>query len=316
MFMPDQTPRRLTRRTLAAGATALGAAASLRGRAGAHLEAVASPDATPSPDSPALLLRMEPFGGTQPPELQLIAMPDFSLFDDGSIYRLGPVIAVFPPAALPNVTRMQVSASAIAAIMGEARAAGLDQPLTVPNEPLSAESPSHRFLFNDHGTMVESRVWGLNVDAEQAPDWGDEALAQHQALRSFAAYLANLPMSLPAEDLLEQEMPIDPDRLQVLSFEASPDLALASGVPNFDQPPLEWPLATSLEERSTPLELDPEPGLPALGCVEIGGADAQAVVETSRQGDLLSPWLDDGTTYGVLLKPLLPDQRGCLPPNP
>lgn len=252
----------------------------------------------------------------QPAELQLIAMPEFSLFEDGAIYRLGPVIAIYPPAALPNLTKMRVSQAAIDAIMDEARKAGLEQPLRVPDQSMTDTIPAHRFLFNDDGTLVESLVWGLMIDAVQAPDWGEEALAQQQALRSLAAYLSNIPFNLPAEDLLEQELPIDPDRLQVLSFEATADLALESGLPNLDQPPLEWPLATSLAELSSPFEPETGADLPAISCVEIAGEDARAVVETSRQGDLLSPWVDNGITYGLLLKPLLPDQSGCQPPAP
>ena len=42
-----------------------------------------------------------------PAGFALIAVPEFSIFDDGTIYGLGPQLAVFPPPVLPNLTRTQ-----------------------------------------------------------------------------------------------------------------------------------------------------------------------------------------------------------------
>jgi hypothetical protein len=305
--------RRISRRALAGAALLVGTTATLGRSAQSQYQPVASPQVTPAFGRPTLLLRIESFGETTPPEMQLIAMPMFSLFDDGSIYRLGPVIAIYPPPALPNVTRMRISLDAVTAIMERARDAGLDQARDVPNPSMSDGVASIRIRFNDDGQFVDSTTWGLFTDVGLPPAWDEETLAAYEALRDIVSFLVNVPTNLSAGDLLEPEIPVDPERLQVVSFVATPDLTLPSLAPDLQQPPLTWPLSTPLAAISTPYDAAAAAGLPEPGCIEISGADARAVVATAREGNLLSPWIDGDVTYGLLLKPLLPDQTGCSP---
>ncbi len=319
--MPVRSPHTFSRRSLAVGSAALSATAMMGHAVQADERPGASPAASPVSGSPTLLLRMETVGGPNAPmrppsavmtgpERPLGAVPEFSLYDDGSIYRLGPVIAIFPPPALPNVTRMRVSAHAVETIVERARLAGLDQPRNVTNPTLQDDALLTRFRFLAGDRYQISVVWGIFTEAEPLPDWDEATVTAYQQLRELASYLANLPFNLPEEDLLDQEIPIDPDRLQVIAFETSAAQPLPVDIVDPEQPPLTWPLSTPLAELTTPY--DPNAGLlPEGGCAVITGADAQSVIETSRQGNLLSPWVDDDTTYGVLLTPLLPDQRGC-----
>jgi hypothetical protein len=303
----------ISRRSLMGGSGAVSAMAVLRHKVQAEEHPGASPAASPVADRPSLLLRMDTGSDSSKPESQLTAVPWFSLYDDGSIYRLGPVIAIFPPPALANVTRMRVSDSAVNTIKERARESGLDQPRLVPNPTMSSEGSAVQFLFNDGDRIVLSSAWGIFTDTDRPPEWDVATYAAWQQLRDFASYLANLPINLSEEDLLEQEAPIDPQRLQVIAFEASPSVSLSSDIPDLAQPPLTWPLSSPLAELA-PFPDVSVSGLSEPGCAVLTGADARAVVETSRQGNLLSPWVDDNTTYGVLLTPLLPDQAGCETP--
>jgi len=308
--MPARSPHAFSRRSLTAGVAALGAVTLAGFTARAEEEPGASPDASPSTDHPTLLLRMNSGLVSSKPELQLTAVPDFSLYDDGSIYRLGPVIAIYPPPALPNLTRMRVSANAVEIIREQARDAGLDQPNMIRNPTMHDDFPPTNFLFNTGDRIVLSSAWGLFADVDRPPEWDDATYAVWQRLRDFASYLTNLPFNLPNEALLEPEMPIDPERLQIIAFDASPDRPSSSGIPDLDQPAIPWPLSTPLAELA-PFDDAVVSGLAGPRCTVVTGADARSVVEASRQGNLLSPWIDGDGTYGVLLTPLLPDQTGC-----
>jgi hypothetical protein len=303
----------ISRRALAAGAALAGGAVSFRRPARSQEAAAASPEATPAAERPALLLRFEAIGGNVTPEMKLIAMPEFSLYDDGSMYRLGPVIAIFPPPALPNVTRMRIAPDGVTAIMERARAAGLDQPRNVPN-PMEQEGiASIRIRFNDDGQVIDSTTFGLFTDIGLDVDWDASTRAAFKAMGDLLTYLVNLPAELPAHALLEPEIPVDPERLQIVSFEAMPDSVLPSVGPDLNQPPLTWPLSTPLAEISSPYEPGADAGLSDPVCVELSAADVESVVATAREGNLMSPWIDGDATYGLLLKPLLPDMAGCAP---
>jgi hypothetical protein len=89
---------------------------------------------------------------------------------------------------------------------------------------------------------------------------------------------------------------------------------MVSGTPNSEATPLVWPL-------SMPLDMiagsgADEDGIPKSACIELTGDDVSAVIEVTKQGDQESPWKDPGDMaepplYGVLFKPLLPDQTPC-----
>lgn len=305
--------RSLSRRGFAAGGALVGATAAFghfRRFAGAIS---ATPAASPTAEQPVpnLLVRMETTGG-RPPELDLIAPPDFSLYDDGSVYRLGPVIAIFPPPALPNITRALLSPEGVARIVERARVAGLDEAREFPNPTMNDQGPVVRFFFREGDELVETTVWGATWSSERPPDWDDETWSAFEAVREFVSATQALWGEVDEAEVLEPELPVDLDRLQVIAFEASPDLVLESGIPNLEAPPVAWPLATPLAEIATPIEQITDSALPALTCVELSGEDAAAVIAAARTGDLLSPWSSGDTLYGVLLKPLLPDQTGCV----
>ena len=208
-----------------------------RAKANRHIEGTpeASPQATPA-SGPSLLLRMESSGGLMPMEYVAVQMPEFSLYDDGSLYRLGPTIAIYPPAALPNLTRMRLSQEGIDAIMEQAKAAGLEHSQSVTNT-MVMDAPTTVFTFNDNGTMVKTTAGPLIPDAPIPPDWDEQDTTTYNNLLDLKAFLSGIDASLPEGSVLEPDVPIDPERLQIVSFVPDPAQPLASNVPDLEQPP-------------------------------------------------------------------------------
>jgi hypothetical protein len=302
-----------SRRTLAIGIAAAAGLLALGDRAKAHRHTESTPEASPMATpaaGPSLLLRMESSGGLMPMEYVAVQMPEFSLYDDGSLYRLGPTIAIYPPAALPNLTRMRLSQAGIDAIVEQAKAAGLEHSQSVANT-MVMDAPTTVFTYNDHGTMVKTTAGALISDAPIPPDWDEQDTTTYNNLLNLRAFLSGIDGSLPEGSVLEPDVPIDPERLQIVSFVPDPAQPLASNVPDPEQPPVEWPLSTPLADLGAPyLKMSGE-AIPPMNCAELSGDDLEKVVAASRTGNFTSPWTDDGVTYGLLMRPLLPDEVSC-----
>jgi len=74
--------------------------------------------------------------------------------------------------------------------------------------------------------------------------------------------------------------------------------------PSLTEPPVRWPLTPSLASFGTPASgyrCGPVTG--KNWAVHLGPAAARATA--------ISPWISDGVRYGLVLRPLLPDESGC-----
>lgn len=302
------------RHTVALGLAAAASLLALGDRARAQRQTESTPEATPqaTPEAgPKLLLRVEWSGGLMPMEYVAVQMPQFSLFDDGTLFRLGPTIAIYPPPALPNVTRMRINQAGIDAIMERAQQAGLNQAQSIANT-MVMDAPTTIFTYNDNGTLVKTTAGALIADAPLPSDWDAATIDIYNNLLDLQAFLSGVDAHLPAGAVIEQNMPIAPDRLQVVSFVANPEQPLPSGVPDLNQPPIAWPLSIALADFGAPWLALGGASQP-MHCAEISGEDAAAVVAAAQTGNFNSPWTDDGVTYGLLMRPLLPDEAPCGP---
>lgn len=302
------------RHTVALGLAAAASLLALGDRARAQRQTESTPEATPqaTPEAgPKLLLRVEWSGGLMPMEYVAVQMPQFSLFDDGTLFRLGPTIAIYPPPALPNVTRMRINQAGIDAIMERAQQAGLNQAQSIANT-MVMDAPTTIFTYNDNGTLVKTTAGALIADAPLPSDWDAATIDIYNNLLDLQAFLSGVDTHLPAGAVIEQNMPIAPDRLQVVSFVANPEQPLPSGVPDLNQPPIAWPLSIALADFGAPWLALGGASQP-MHCAEISGEDAAAVVAAAQTGNFNSPWTDDGVTYGLLMRPLLPDEAPCGP---
>jgi hypothetical protein len=263
------------------------------------------PGGTPAPSPPdvqlpaepaALVLQVAHTGGFVTPDALASRLPLVSVYADGRVFAQGPVAAIYPGFAWPNVQVRQVPPEQVQDLVDRALAAGVADTADLGTPPL-ADAPSTRF------TVVTAEETFVREAYALAEAVGSEGLTEEQ--RSARAELSSL-----LDELTRVAQPGDGSP-QV--YEPSAVAAVVrpwtapeddgSGL-DFAGPPLPWP--------GPPLPGEPLGPLPDLTCVTASGEQAAAVREAAGDASVLTPWSSaDGTTWSVTFRPLLPDETGC-----
>ncbi len=259
------------------------------------------PTGIPGIDHPTgqdeLVLRMQTGGGFVPPTFTLQSVPGFSLFGDGRLIQEGPMIEIYPGPALPNLQVTRLTEEAVQAILEEADKAGLLGHDASYDNMCIADAPTTTFTVVADGATHTVSAYALGTDTGADACEGKDAEAR-AALQAFAEKLGNLESWLPqgsmgpSEEYTPTEM-----RVYVQPYQGDPEL---------DQATVEWPLATPLETFG-----DPDPNLTDIRCGVVSGADLDALLPLASSANELTPWTSDGTSYGLLFRPLLPDEHTC-----
>jgi hypothetical protein len=158
--------------------------------------------APPVPAGPALptgpdelVLQVEHTGGFVPPETLVGRLPIVSVYADGRVLTEGPVIAIHPAPAWPNVQVQEIDRSAVRTLVEHARAAGVEETGDLGRPPL-ADVPSTRFtLATADGTTVREVYALTEVSGLDPADSGltEQQLAARAELRAFLDELTDLP---------------------------------------------------------------------------------------------------------------------------
>ncbi len=262
-------------------------------------EATRPPRAALPADPGALVLRVEYVGGFVTPETTLTRLPMYSLYADGRFLTDGPVAAVHPGPALPNVLVQTLEAGTVQDLADRALAAGVadDDDLGSPN---LADVPSTRFTLVTADGIHVREVYAL----------ADQGLGQEQVADGLTAEQragrAELRELMATLDGLSQQQP-RPEGYLATSVVAlarpwtAPQGTLDQGLG--PATPVPWP--------GPPLPGAPA-GVPELGCIEATGDQAAAVLAAAAGADRLTPWATpDGALWAVTFRPLLPDESGC-----
>jgi hypothetical protein len=261
----------------------------------------------PRPELPAdpgaLVLRVEQVGGFVTPETNLSRVPVYSLYADGRLITDGPVPAIYPGPALPNVQVQVVDAATVQELADRALAAGVAETTDLGAPPL-ADVPSTRFTLVTAAETHVREVYALGVGPPRGePDDGltEEQRAGRAELQDLLAALADVgqqpgPGGVPA---------VEGYAATAVAAIARPWSAPADDVAAGLAPdPVPWP--------GPPLPGVPVGGLPVLGCVTATGDQAAAVLGAARTANALTPWsTPDGALWSVTFRPLLPDESDC-----
>jgi hypothetical protein len=258
-----------------------------------------SPAAQVPADPDALVLRVEFTGGFVTPETTAGRLPVASVYGDGRVIVEGPVAAIYPGFAWPNVQVLDIGREGVQDLADRALAAGVAETADLGMPPL-ADAASTRFtLVTDDGTHVRE-VYALSESAG-LPDSGLTAEQEdsRQELRDLFDAVTDLALSEVGEPVPQ---PWTPEAVAgvvrpwtVPDDEVAQDLAPA---------PVAWP--------GPPLPGEPLGSFPDLSCVTATGEQAAAVIAAAQDANVLTPWLSpDGTRWSVLFRPLLPDESGC-----
>ncbi|WP_369134524.1 hypothetical protein [Modestobacter sp. I12A-02662] len=276
------------------GARTAAATALLLVLAGCARPGADGADGGPSSASPYgpddLVLQLSWTGGFVTPEMLAGRLPLVSVYGDGRVISEGPVIAIHPAPALPNLQVREIGGSAVQDLVDRALEAGVGDTTDLGTPPV-ADLPSTRFTVSTGLETIQREVYALTVPEDQQSGLTEEQLAARAELRAFADELTGLSY--------ETTQPYEFTTLAALVMPYTPpeEEELA-------QPDVPWPGPA----------LPGEPFEPALGlsCVVAAGEDASAVRTAARAANALTPWVaPDGVRWSLTFRPMLPHETGC-----
>jgi hypothetical protein len=252
----------------------------------------------PSPQLPtepsAVVLRVEQVGGFTTPQELAARPPVVSVHADGRVFGLGPMAAIYPAFAWPNVQVRQVSAEQVRDLVDRALAAGIAD-RTDPGEPPLADATTTRFTLVTATDRYVREVYALS-EGVGAGGLTGEQLAVREELRSLLDELQEVAQ--PHDGSPEVYEP------HAIAAVVTPWTAPEDAGPgiDFSGDPQAWP--------GPPL-----PGEtigPDVGCVVATGEQATAVRAAAGGANVRTPWATpDGALWSVTFRPLLPDETGC-----
>lgn len=245
--------------------------------------------------SDELVVRWEYAGGFVPIQYELSRIPSWSLYGDGRVIVEGPQIEIYPGPALPNLLVFRLSEDGVQAILRAAREAGLMEGDAHYPMPCVADAPTTVFTVTAEGRTSVVRADALDLGPTSCPGVDEEARAK---LAGFQRKLGDLASWLP-EGSIGTEEPYQPTevRVYVLPYQRQPDAP---------QEPVIWPLPTPLSRFGEPFT-----GLEDARCGVVTGAELEALRPLFERANQLTPWESDGERFGLILRPLLPNEHGC-----
>jgi hypothetical protein len=256
-----------------------------------------SPDAPAEPAGDGLVLEVAHVGGFVTPQMLVGRLPQVAVYADGRAITQGPVIAIYPGPALPNLQVQELAPEEVQDLVDRALAAGVGEDIDY-GRPTIADAPSTRItLVTDEGTQV-TEVYALSEALSPGPG-GDEpppGLTEGQiAARAELQQLIEDITSAATSDT--GEFTADAIAAVVTEWTSTDD-----GLPPPE--PMPWP--------GPPLPGEPVDERLGVSCVAARGEAADAVLEAARDANQNTPWTsDDGTRWSLILRPLLPHESGC-----
>jgi hypothetical protein len=247
-----------------------------------------------------LVLRVETGGGFTAPDYQLRTIPQFSLYGDGSIITPGPQIEIYPPPALPAIQAQPVSEDGVQAILAAALDAGVDTgvDMTDMGSTMIADAPTTTFTISVNGASNSFGVYALGMGSGACPKgMAATECEARTALSSFVRKLGRLDGWLPSGSLGETAT-FEPTGSRVYVGDVRHDAQLPQQKVAW---PLEPPLASFGDDTGT-----------GYRCGVVTGSDWITTLQPAAAGtNELTPWTSEGTAYGLVFRPLLPDETGC-----
>lgn len=231
----------------------------------------------------ALVLRVAYTGGYVTPETTVSRLPLVSVYSDGRVVTEGPVPAIYPGPAWPNVQVADLPDGGVQELVDAALAAGVAETGDLGEPPLADAATTRFTLVTDGETHVRD-VYALDFT-----DGGYTAEQQsaRDALTDLVERLTVLDGGTAA---------YEPTAVAAIASPYTPGDATLP-----DRSPVEWPGP----------DLPGETVGPGVACVLATGEQTAAVTTAARDADGLTPWTSGGQQWAVTFRPLLPDEQDC-----
>jgi hypothetical protein len=260
--------------------------------AGASPSSSASASSGPQGDADGLVLRSESYGGFVPPDRTVGSLPAVSVYADGRVITDGPVPAIYPGPALPNIQVQQVSPELVQALVTEGQTAGVRSGVDF-GRPNVADAPTTRVTVVKDGYTQSVAVEALQ---EGRPDDPQLTGPQREARTKLGAFVRKL-----------NELPGKSGMGTPVAYDAAAVAVLAR------------PWTDPGTDASSPAKAWPGPALPGtylnpsfkIGCVVVTGAEKTEVLAAAKDATQITPWTVGKDKYLITFRPLLPDEEGC-----
>jgi hypothetical protein len=242
-----------------------------------------------------LILRLAIDGGFVAPGYILTRMPIVALYGDGRVIVGGPVIEIYPGPLLPNLRQLHVTPAEIQRILAAADADGLLGPDASYMATNIADAGTSTFT-----TIVDGKTHSIGAYALGEGGTIDDAAATaaRAKLLDFSNIITDLSKLL-GRTLSDADAYVPTEMRVFVGPVPGTD-------PNFPNPQVvTWPLT-----------VDPKSGQattnPGLTCLAVGGADLTAFLKVATGANARTIWSAPSGRFSVSVRPLYPDESGCV----
>lgn len=239
-----------------------------------------------------VVLRVRTAGGFVAPQAAMASLPEVSVYGDGRVVTTGPIPAVYPGPALPNVQLQRIAPAELPGLVHRALDAGVGSGADLGSTHV-ADAPTTTFTVRTVEGVVTTDAPALGVG-------GDDGLtgpqhAARQRLRDLLAALTDLRGTLGA-DAVSRPEPYRPALVAAFAGEWAPGTQ-----PQLPDPPeIAWP--------GPALPGPPLPDRPNVHCLT---TEAAPVLAAAAGANARTPWTSAGARWALQLRPLLPDESSC-----
>jgi hypothetical protein len=255
-------------------------------------QAAASPIAHPR-GADAIVIRVSTGGGFVAPSAMLGSVPSFTLYGDGTVIVPRVVRQVYPGAAMPPLLQVRLPEARVQAVLVRARRAGLLAPRAIDYGNMGAvgvsDAPTTTVRLDAAGRGVVRAAYALGITAGH----GRMTAAQMQARLALTRFLDGLPR-------VRGGTPYVPHAIAVFVGRYNGQAAPGRNT-------VTWPLPVELAGT-------PPPNGVGYRCLVVRGTAARTLRTTLKRANQDTRWVVRGApaaAYGLILRPLLPDERSC-----
>jgi hypothetical protein len=239
----------------------------------------------PAPPSGArdeVVVRVVTEGGFAAESREPARLPEVSVFGDGRVITQGPTTLEYPGPALPNLQEFRLTHDGLAAIVDEARAAGLldDPPPDYGDAGITDQATTTVTLRVD-GTNAEVEVYALSFDDGLTVEQRENRRRLQQFI-GFAGHAHGVGVHVMPGSTRRYEQ-------EALGVRVEPFLS-----------------DVKTEERQWPLR-----DLAGTECEVFRGAELAAVLDAADGAREDVRWISGDDSYRLLFRPLLPDEQTC-----